>query len=294
MIQEQIEMIHIVQSINEIKDYGVPDGRGSKKYLVEYKNHYYPPEYVVSLSNKYISGETLDKSKLRDEDESNAILENLGFTIVDLCSLDTKTLEYLNNQNIVSLTKIHSSENCLKCKNIIKGILEHIYGKIKVDYHVTVGTKPEDFINTKYYDALKNIYELLQSFRGLNDFVQTTRLPTCNFYVINQGKIIEFDESTHFNQLRALTLKNYPEDVNLEFDKNKWLRLCEKTVSKDNNPNYRDEQRAWFDTLKDFLPSMDIQETKSIKSMTRLYTSDFVWCSLNPNEFSKKEHSTLP
>lgn len=276
MIPEHIEIMHIIQSINEIKDYGVPDFRGSKKYLVEYQNHYYPPEYLVSLANKYASGEILDISGVRGRDECMVYLSNLGFKIVDLCSLDVKILGFLNKQNIVSLTKIHSSENCPKCKNIIKGILEHIYGTIQVDHCTNLSTRPDDFKNTEYYEALKNIYELLQDYRSVINFVKETKLPACDFYVTNQGKILEFDESHHFNQLRALTLRNYPEDVKLDYDKMKWLRLCEKKIEKGNELNNGDEQRAWFDTLKDFLPSLNIQETKPINSITRLYTSDFV------------------
>ena len=40
----------------------------------------------------------------------------------------------------------------------------------------------------------------------------------------------------------------------------------------------RDEQRAWYDTLRDLVPSiMGLQPT------VRLYASDQVWCSLDPD-----------
>jgi len=54
------------------------------------------------------------------------------------------------------------------------------------------------------------------------------------------------------------------------------MRLCEKINAKDNDPPYRDEQRAWYDTLRDFLPSI-----LGLNPTIRLYAKDFVWCSLN-------------
>jgi hypothetical protein len=37
--------------------------------------------------------------------------------------------------------------------------------------------------------------------------------------------------------------------------------LCEEINAKDNYPPYRDEQRAWYDTLRDFLASDKGSET---------------------------------
>ncbi len=286
-----IQRDHIIKSIHEIKNSGVPVGKSTKKYLVEYQNNFYPPSYLISLANQHAGGSSSNLSQFEGEEEINTLLSELGFTVIDLCTLDTKTLENLNNQRIISLTKIHSNENCFKCKKIIKGILENIYGATEIDYSANLGTKPEDFINFKHYDKLNNIYELIQNYGGFSEFVTTTSLPACDFYILDHGRIIEFDESPHFNPLRRMTLENYPLDVKLDFEKEKWLRLCEKKSREDYNITDKDKQRAWFDTLKDFIPSMDIQEPRPLNNITRLYTSDFIWCSLNPDEFSKKKDS---
>ncbi len=50
-----------------------------------------------------------------------------------------------------------------------------------------------------------------------------------------------------------------------------------KLKKRDNDPPYRDEQRAWYDTLRDFAPVL----WKTGKTV-RLFSRDFVWCSLNP------------
>ena len=283
-------MNHIIQSIREINNSGVPEGEGSRKYLVEFQDNFYPPTYLISVANKIVNGKILDISQYQTGEASVVFLKKLGFNIVDMCSLDARILKSLCKQNKIVLTEIHSSENCSECKNVLKGILEHIYGPIEIDYCTDLGTKPEDFQDSEYYEVLKNIYESLQSFRNLDNFVTSSKLPPCDFYVKNQRKIIEFDESPHFNQLRAITLKHYPENLKLDYDKMKWLKLCEKKTMKDSKINCGDEQRAWFDTLKDFIPSLNIETPEPINSVTRLYTSDFLWCSLIPNEFSNQEN----
>ena len=59
----------------------------------------------------------------------------------------------------------------------------------------------------------------------------------------------------------------------------KWIALCEKINAKDNDPPFRDEQRAWYDTLRDFLP-----ELKGFEPAVRLYSKEIRWCSLNPEK----------
>ncbi|RUM33494.1 MAG: hypothetical protein DSY33_04300 [Archaeoglobus sp.] len=77
---------------------------------------------------------------------------------------------------------------------------------------------------------------------------------------------------------RKIALERYPSDLELGFNREKWIRLCEKINAKDNYPPYRDEQRAWYDTLRDSLPAI-----LELKPTVRLFAKDFVWCRLNPD-----------
>ena len=43
-------------------------------------------------------------------------------------------------------------------------------------------------------------------------------------------------------------------------------------------PPYRDEQRAWYDALRDLLPSLE-----DLQATVRLYARDLTWCSLDPD-----------
>ena len=90
---------------------------------------------------------------------------------------------------------------------------------------------------------------------------------------------MEFDESQHFTIPRKFTLEKYPAGLELGFSREKWIMLCKEINAKDNDPPYRDEQRAWYDTLRDFLPAI-----LDLKPTVRLFAKDFIWCSLNPDD----------
>jgi len=168
-------------------------------------------------------------------------------------------------------------ERCPECKERVKEFLEKIYGEVKTNCKFDLGTTPEDYRDTPYYGRLLEIYRVFQNHRGFRKFVRARTIPRCDFFVPDPGLIVEFDESQHFTIPRRITLEHYPE-IGLGFDSSKWIMLCEKINAKDDDPPFRDEQRAWYDTLRDFLPAI-----KGLKQTIRLFEGDLVWCSLNPN-----------
>jgi hypothetical protein len=100
-----------------------------------------------------------------------------------------------------------------------------------------------------------------------------------DFFLPQQGMIVEFDESQHFTETRKITLSHYPSDLILGFSRDIWMKHCDETQAYDNDPPFRDEQRAWYDTLRDFLP-----EIKGFPPTIRLYARDIEWCTLDPKK----------
>lgn len=268
-----------MRAIEEIERVGIPKGRSSKKFLLEYNNKHYPPKYLISLANKYANGKELRLSEFSGGNESNNFLKYLGFNIVGIQSYERHTPKPSIRDNKIPLQKTAHDERCPRCKKAIKAMLEKIYGKVETNYKFEIGTYPENFRSSPYHNNLKEIYETLQNQRGFKEFVKAKTLPNCDFFVPDPGFIVEFDESQHFTLLRKSALEHYPEKLKLEFDRKKWMTLCERIDAKDNDPPYRDEQRAWYDTLRDFLPTI----IKSLGPTIRLFARDFVWCSLNQN-----------
>ena len=277
MIPKNIKREHVIKAIEEIKRNGILKGRNSKKFLLEFNGEYYPPKYVISLANKYANGEILAPAQFNGGKETNDFLRNLGFNIIEL-STGNKIIKPFMIERKRKLSNIHQGERCPKCKETIRKLLKKIYGIVEENYKFRIGTLPEDFKNTTYYSELKKIYEKLQDHRGHKNFVKAKTLPNCDFFIPNPGFIVEFDESQHFTLPRKITLEEYPTNLELGFSKEKWIRLCNEINAKDNYPPHRDEQRAWYDTLRDFLPKI-----LGMQPTVRLFAKDFIWCSLNPD-----------
>ena len=58
------------------------------------------------------------------------------------------------------------------------------------------------------------------------------------------------------------------------------MRLCERARAQDNDPPHRDEQRAWFDTLRDFQPLIDT----TVGPTVRVHMDARRWCDLDPDD----------
>jgi len=278
MIPRNIQREHVLKAIEEIKTTHIPTERSSKKFLIAFNGGYYPPKYVISLANRYVNGEELNPSEFSGGTESNNFLRALGFKILG-AKLPEKTKRVpLEDRKETTPSAAHHDERCPICKKTIGKLLERICGEVKQNYKLNVGTRLEDFLKTSCYGELKEIYESLQNHRGFRDFVKATTLPNCDFFIPSLGVIVEFDESQHFTLPRRISLEAYPDELELGFNRGKWIALCEKINARDNNPPYRDEQRAWYDSLRDFLP-----EIQGLKPTIRLFAGDFAWCSLNPD-----------
>lgn len=170
------------------------------------------------------------------------------------------------------------NERCKECKITVEKLLAEMYGEIKSNYNLNVPCKIEDYKNHVISTDLDRIYKKLQLRRNYTSFVKSNKLPNVDFFVPSAEVIVEFDESQHFTELREISISEYPKDMVLGFDKRKWQSLCSKLKRKDNDPPYRDEQRAWYDTLRDFVPLM-----LALKPTIRLYSGDYIWCSLKPD-----------
>jgi hypothetical protein len=106
-------------------------------------------------------------------------------------------------------------------------------------------------------------------------------LPRVDFFIPDRSLIVEFDESQHFTKPRDITLNHYPEYREFGFSLKRWRTLCQQLHKRDNDPPFRDEQRAWYDTLRDFAPILS-----GTGRTVRLYSRDAIWCSLSPNNES--------
>ena len=128
-------------------------------------------------------------------------------------------------------------------------ILRENFGEIELEYKFSWLALPE--IDKLDVDTRK-IYDVLSEMRGFHNFYCIGRRLRCDYVLMREKIIIEFDEKQHFTEQRARSLKFYPR-IPLFFNKNVWLDHCNDIKAYDNDPPYRDEQRAFFDSLRDIL-----------------------------------------
>lgn len=167
------------------------------------------------------------------------------------------------------------NERCKECKQRILELLRYIYTDAIAGHNLNLPANLEGYQDTELCASLNKIHAELQGYRRFFQFTRAKKLSAVDYYVSNPRFIVEFDESQHFTKPREITLRNYPATLKLGFDKNKWIDRCIELNCKDNDPPYRDEQRAWYDTLRDF-SSVLLQIP-----LIRILPNEHVWCALN-------------
>lgn len=81
MINPDIEKTDVFKALDYIDEKGVPKHRKSTKYNLIHNEKSYPPKYVISIANKFATGEELDTEKFNGGKETNNFLSKLGFII---------------------------------------------------------------------------------------------------------------------------------------------------------------------------------------------------------------------
>ena len=175
------------------------------------------------------------------------------------------------------LSRPHS-ERCRACKDRVGQLLNRIYGACVRDHRFPWQTGLAAYAGTSIASVLRDVAGTLEGHRGygVGTFVRAPMLTGCDYWIPEPGFIVEFDESQHFTAPRKLALAAYADERALGFSAKRWLELCERHDARDNDPPFRDEQRAWYDTLRDLVPS-----TMGLQPTVRLYARDQVWCSLD-------------
>ena len=171
------------------------------------------------------------------------------------------------------------SERCRECKQRVRELLEARFGACVPNHGLGWPARLSGYEGTALHTPLWTIANALKAHRGFasSDFVRAEKLAPVDFWVPDPGFIVEFDESQHFTIPRKMTLAAYPIRSPLGFSRDRWIKLCEQRKAKDNDPPFRDEQRAWYDALRDLVPSLH-----GLLPTVRLYAGDLAWCALDP------------
>ena len=291
MIPACITEVDIEKAIRRIKRNGIPPGRQGRNYCLVANGGHLPPKYTIALAHEIATGAALNSNRFSGGAESNSFLRRRGFKVIEcICGgsvqVGSRAASVSDSSERARTVSTRHSERCPECKQRVRELLERIYGSCVSNHRFGWQTDPAQYAKTSIGTALQDVATVLQSYRGfgIHDFVRSDTLAGCDFWVPDPGFIVEFDESQHFTSARKLALSVYAHDKPLGFSAKRWSALCDQHNAKDNDPPFRDEQRAWYDTLRDLIPSI-----KGLCPTVRLYARDRVWCSLDPDSLEDRE-----
>jgi hypothetical protein len=168
------------------------------------------------------------------------------------------------------------SAHCRACKERVRELLAAIYGACRANHQFPWPSHPQDYANTAIGNVLEQIRTALGDWRGHRDFIKSAQMPPCDYFIPDPPFIVEFDENQHFSRARLVTLNNYPANAQLGFPISRWRELCHELDAKDDKPFDRDERRAWYDVLRDWVPKVH-----GFNPTVRLYAGEFDWCTLD-------------
>lgn len=185
---------------------------------------------------------------------------------------------------------------CKACKSSVEALLTRLYGEVHPGWSSRWPCRVEDVRSLSSGPELEAIHALLVAHRGHAGFVRARRLPGCDFYVsADPGFLVEYDEEQHFTAPRALTLRMIPPGHALGFDRARWEARSVALNKRDNDPPFRDEQRAWYDLLRDVLPA-----AHGLGPTSRLLDREVAFCELDQKNaadlatFKKMLNRALP
>lgn len=216
-----------------------------------------PAKFILRLAYKEVSGCMPPSESLTGGRASIRVLTDLGFNAV------YEKVEGRTNRNPVKNAR----------RSAFKDVLEKHFGKVEMEKKYQEISIP-DLSNRSSIDAeLRLILDTIESFREMKiKKWQSNGKLSFDFAIPGKNLVIEFDERQHFTLPRAASLRAYPDRTTLGFDKGKWIQLCEDINAGDNSPEYRDEQRAFYDAIRDIMAPRI-----GLKPLIRIYESDVLW-----------------
>ena len=176
-------------------------------------------EYVEDLIGRYVS-----------HDFGTKTLGNTSRDTLRACNKtagDKQRMSTSNQKNALQLILNMLCDNDLVCEKAFEWL-----------------RTPED--PRKYPE----LHDSLREYNDGNPIGKNAYRLHCDFVSESNKLIIEYDERGHFTEARRISLLNYP-DVELHYDKDKWIKKCEETKAKTNSRYNSSVARAYYDSIRD-------------------------------------------
>lgn len=212
----------------------------------------YPGKFIRGLSYRIATGVQLDPNKqFSGGQETVRFFTNLGLQTSasaarsKLPSSHTSQLSPLVQTVAPSAPRKYEPQ-----KQALYDLLKKRFGVVECEAEFPWLIVPRLYELT---EPLASIFHALEGLRGCSNFFRAKDPLQCDFCAPKEQLIVEYDERQHFTLQRAKVLELYPPDISLGFDRKEWITACLSIKAVDSNPPYRDEQRAYYDALRDIL-----------------------------------------
>jgi very-short-patch-repair endonuclease len=233
----------------------------------------YPAKFIRGLAYEIATGAKLSSDDYSGGAETAQFFRALGFSVEYngkplMGYVNMKQTRSPQTETMTQPPKKENSSSGKMQKDFLIKLLKQRFGRViteaKFDWLKVPDRVSEDSV-------LDGLYENLALSRDHYNFSTPGYKLACDFFIPSENLIIEYDERQHFTEQRAKSLAHYPPDLNLSFDKDKWCEACKNTKATDNDPIYRDEQRAFYDSVRDILAA------RNGMTLIRINDGDYDW-----------------
>ncbi len=216
----------------------------------------YPAKFIRGLAYEIAAGYKLNPSDYSGGAETVRFFKKLGLSteykgkiIKDICAnshIQQTAVE--RNRAASKKGRLNAKKQRIALKKILEQRFGHVETEAKFDWLIVPDRSSTD-------DVLTRIHEALFSFRGYKNFSTPRIQLQCDFFIPLRNLIIEYDERQHFTEPRAISLSLYPKTISFAFDVEYWRKECNiiKAEDRDKKTPFRDEQRAFYDSVRDIL-----------------------------------------
>lgn len=252
-----IKREHVLEAIEKYLSSPMNHHPAKSAFLI-YNGRKLPAKFLLRLAFEFATGQMPHPETLTGGKASIRVLHGLGFENA-----------IYEKQNVVGGKK---NEVKSARREALRKALSQLWGPVEVEKKIQ-GIFVPDLKNRADMDpTLQVILQRIEACREISIQGKKNWVLAFDFFLPRIGVAIEFDERQHFTPLRATALRAYPSKTKLGFDKERWIQLSEQIRAGDNSPIYRDEQRAFYDSVHDILaPRM------GLKPVVRIFEEDVKW-----------------
>jgi len=234
-----------------------PKHRPSRSAFLIHRGERLPAKMILKMAFAEATGEMPASETLTGGRASVRVLSSLGFeTVYDKPPAQSGRRNPVKNRR----------------REAFRRILAERWGEVETERRFDNLCVPDLGDRASLDPVLRRVLEAIESHRGKQVQGRKGHRLAFDLYLPAARVGIEFDERQHFTPLRAAALRAYPADAPLGFDRKRWIALSEEIRAGDNSPEYRDEQRAFYDAIRDLgAPGI------GLRPVVRVFEEDVKW-----------------